>query len=452
MATFQDDRPTAAGQLPETAGARKPSDRTSARRALGGSLVGSTIEWYDFFIYGTAATLVFGPQFFPSGSGVASTLAAFASFAVGFIARPFGGIVMGHFGDRIGRKSMLVLSLGLMGTATVAIGLLPNYAAIGVWAPILLVALRFVQGFGVGGEWGGAVLMATEHAPKGKAGLYGVAPQLGVPAGVMIANLAFLAVSGLTSEGAFEQWGWRIPFLASGVLIAVALWIRLGVHESPTFENVRERGQVVRIPLFEVVRSHARSVFLAAGTFIASNAIGIVWLTFVLTYGSNELGIDRTTMLTVVVLSCPVWMAGQALGAYWSDFVARRVVYIRAALLLLVVSLVFFPLIDTGSLPLVVVAMLLMAFAVGVPAGPQSALFAELFPAHLRYSGASAAYQIGAILGGGIAPMIVTALYARYDSSWAITVYFVVVGLVSIASILMLRVDPASQQLRERRS
>ncbi|WP_262402859.1 MFS transporter [Actinomadura sp. CNU-125] len=238
--------PGAPGGAPAAPGAAPGKMPGAAKRAVMGSFVGSTIEWYDFFIFGTAASLVFGPQFFPSESAVASTLAAFATFAVGFIARPVGGVLMGHFGDRIGRKSMLVLSLGLMGSATVAMGFLPNYDAIGVWAPILLVTLRFLQGFGVGGEWGGAVLMATEHAPRGKAGLYGVAPQLGVPAGVLLANLAFLLITNVVPDGDFKQWGWRIPFLLSATLIALAMWIRLGVLESPEFEAAKSDGDVVR--------------------------------------------------------------------------------------------------------------------------------------------------------------------------------------------------------------
>ncbi|MFF5260530.1 MFS transporter [Actinomadura viridis] len=420
----------------------------SARRAVAGSFVGSTIEWYDFFIFGTAASLVFGPQFFPSESSVASTLAAFATFAVGFVARPVGGALMGHFGDRVGRKSMLVLSVGLMGAATVAMGLLPNYASIGVWAPILLVTLRFLQGLGVGGEWGGAVLMATEHAPRGRAGLYGAAPQLGVPAGVLLANLAFLLITNVVPEDDFQQWGWRIPFLLSATLIALAMWIRLGVLESPEFEATKRDGNVVSAPMLEVLRTHWRSVFLAGGTFIAANGIGIVWLTFVLKYGTDELGFTRGTMLAMVVAACPVWMLGMALSAYYSDFVPRRTVYIQASVLLLVVSLLFFLTLDTASLPLAVIAMLALAFTLGTAGGPQSALFAELFPPHIRYSGASFAYQVGAILGGGIAPFIATALFSRYGSSWAITTYFLVVAVISLGSIVLLKAGPQARRAR----
>src|SRR4051794_34668475 len=244
------------------------SARKGVRRAVASSFVGTAIEWYDFFIYGTAAALVLGPQFFPTGSDLAATLAAFATLAVGFVARPVGSAVMGHFGDRTGRKSMLVVSMLLMGAATVGIGLLPTYDAIGVWAPILLVTLRFVQGIGVGGEWGGAVLMATEHAPRGKAGLYGSAPQMGVPAGVVLANVVFLLCTQSMSEQQFLSWGWRVPFLVSVVLIAVAMWIRLGVMESPAFRAVAQEGRVARVPLLEVLTRSWRTVLLAGGTFI----------------------------------------------------------------------------------------------------------------------------------------------------------------------------------------
>src|SRR4051794_4066368 len=253
-------------------------DQRSVRRAVAGSFVGTAIEWYDFFIYGTAAALVLGPQFFPADSELAATLAAFATLAVGFLARPFGGAIMGHFGDRSGRKSMLVVSMLLMGTATVGIGLLPTYATIGVWAPILLVLLRFVQGIGVGGEWGGAVLMATEHAPRGRAGLYGSAPQMGVPAGVVLANVVYLMCTGLMSEEQFLAWGWRVPFLLSTTLVAVALWIRMGVVESPAFRAAVTEQRITRVPLVEVVTRSWRTVVLAGGTFIATNGIAYVFM------------------------------------------------------------------------------------------------------------------------------------------------------------------------------
>ncbi|WAM13530.1 MFS transporter [Rhodococcus sp. JS3073] len=409
-----------------------------ARRAVLSSFVGTAIEWYDFFIYGTAAALVIGPQFFPGASTFAGTLAAFATFAVGFIARPIGGVVMGHFGDRIGRKSMLVLSLTMMGVATVGIGLLPNFEVIGVAAPILLVALRFVQGIGVGGEWGGAVLMATEHAPEGKRGLYGAAPQMGVPAGVIMANVVFLAVTQLLSDDAFQTWGWRVPFLMSAVLVGVAMWIRLGVFESPAFAEAKESDTIVKMPIVEVLTRNWRTVLLAAGTFIATNGIAYVFMVYVLTYGTKELGYSRATMLTLLIVACPVWMAGMAVSAWRSDVLGRRRVYTWSSIALVIVAAVFFPLIDTASIPVMLLAMIVMAAVLGTTAGPQSALFAELFPAHIRYSGASLGYQIGAILGGGLAPFMATWLFGAFGSSTAITAYFVVIAVVSLVSILLL--------------
>ncbi|WP_448624385.1 MFS transporter [Geodermatophilus sp. URMC 64] len=412
--------------------------RRSVRRAVAGSFIGTAIEWYDFFIYGTAAALVLGPQFFPSDSHLAGTLAAFATLAVGFVARPVGGAVMGHFGDRTGRKSMLVVSMLLMGTATVGIGLLPTYDAIGGWAPILLVALRFIQGIGVGGEWGGAVLMATEHAPRGKAGLYGAAPQMGVPAGVVLANVVFLLCTQTMSEQQFLSWGWRVPFLLSVVLIAVALWIRLGVVETPAFQKVAQEDRVRSVPLLEVLTSSWRTVLLAGGTFIATNGIAYVFMVYVLSYGSTELGFGRGTMLALLIAACPVWMLGMGLSAYLSDVVGRRRVYVASSVALLVVSAVFFTLLDTGALPVMLAAMLALAFVLGCTVGPQSALFAELFPAHVRYSGASLGYQVGAILGGGIAPFLATWLYAQFGTTVAISAYFVTVSLISLASTLVL--------------
>ncbi|MFX1758419.1 MFS transporter [Rhodococcus sp. As11] len=416
----------------------------AARKAALGSFVGTAIEWYDFFIYGTAAALVLGPQFFPGSSEVAGTLAAFATLAVGFIARPIGGVVMGHFGDRIGRKSMLVVSLLLMGFATVAIGVLPNYAAIGVAAPILLVALRFIQGLGVGGEWGGAVLVATENAPAGKRGLYGAAPQIGVPAGVLLANLVYLPLTAFLSEETFNAWGWRIPFLASAVLVFVAMWIRLGLEESAEFKAAKDAPAAEeKLPILEVLTQHWKTVLLAGGTFIATNGIAYAYMVYVLKYGEATLGFSKTTMLALLIASCPFWMAGMAFAAWRSDLVGRRTVYIRSSAALVVAAALFFPLMDTALLPVMLLAMVGLGFTLGCCAGPQSALFAELFPAKIRYSGASLGYQVGAILGGGLAPMVATSLFAATGTSMSITGYFVLIALISLVSILLLRVPSA---------
>ncbi|MEX0428514.1 MFS transporter [Nocardioides sp. DS6] len=419
-----------------------PSARASARRAVLCSFVGTAIEWYDFFIYGTAAALALGPLFFPSSSSAAGTLLAFATYAIGFAARPIGGIVMGHFGDRIGRKSMLIVSMLLMGLSTVAVGCLPTYAAIGAWAPLLLVACRFVQGLGVGGEWGGAVLMATEYAPKGKRGLYGVAPQLGVPVGVLVANVTFLVITRATSDAQFLSWGWRLPFLLSFVLVGIAFWIRLGVMESPEFRAVAAKHEVRTVPIVEVLTTGWHKVLLAAGSFIATNGVANVFMVFLLSYGTGTLGHSRDTMLFLLIASVPAWMLGMALSAHYSDRLGRRTVYVGAAVGLLVVSAVFFLMIDTGSIPVMVVAEELMAFFLGLTVGPQSAVFAELFPAAIRFSGASLAYQVGAILGGGLAPIIATALFDRFHNSASVTGYCVAASVVSLlCSAVLLRRD-----------
>ncbi|MDQ4111766.1 MAG: MFS transporter, partial [Actinomycetota bacterium] len=288
------------------------------------------------------------------------------------------------------------------------------------------------------GEWGGAVLMATEHAPKGKAGLYGVAPQLGVPAGVILANGVFLVCTQLTSEEQFLAWGWRVPFLLSFVLVFIAMWIRLGVMESPAFQAVANGREVARVPLLEVLTTSWRTVLLAGGTFIATHGIANVFMVFALSYGTEGLGYSRATMLTLLIGACPFWMLGMTLSAYWSDVVGRRRVYVVAAVALVVVSAFFFTLFDTGSVPLMQVAMIMLALVMGATVGPQSALFSELFPAHVRYSGASLAYQIGAILGGGIAPFVATWLYSDYGTTQAITGYFLVVGTLSLACTVVL--------------
>uniref|UniRef100_UPI0035E22CDB MFS transporter n=1 Tax=Janibacter limosus TaxID=53458 RepID=UPI0035E22CDB len=423
-----------------TVAAGPPASRAHARRAVLGSFVGTAIEWYDFFIYGTAAAPVLGPLFFPGESSVAGTMAAFGTYAVGFVARPVGGVVMGHFGDRVGRKSMLVIAMLLMGTATVAVGLLPTYAQIGVWAPILLVLCRFIRGLGVGGEWGGAVLMATEYAPKGKRGLYGVAPQLGVPVGVLLANLTFFTITSVTTTEQFLARGWRLPFLFSFLLIGAAMWIRPGVMESPEFRAVAAKNEVRQAPIVEVLSKSWRKVLLAAGSFIATNGVANVFMVFLLSYGTAELGFSRDTMLFALIASVPLWMLGMALSAHYSDVLGRRTVYVGAAVGLLVVSAVFFPMVDSGSLPVLVVAEMLMAFFLGLTVGPQSAVFAELFPAAVRFSGASLAYQVGAILGGGLAPIIATRLFDSFGTSAAVTGYCVAASLISLTcSAVLLR-------------
>jgi metabolite-proton symporter len=408
-----------------------PSAGADARRVALASAVGTTIEWYDFFIYGTAAATVFGPQFFPQVSERAGTLASFATFAVGFIARPLGGVVMGHYGDRAGRKFMLVWSLLLMGSATLAIGLLPTYARIGMWAPALLVTLRFVQGFALGGEWGGAVLMSVEHAPEEKRGLFGSVVALGLPAGIILSNLVFLAVSTIVEPAQFTAWAWRVPFVASAVLVAVGLWVRLGVAESPVFAAaVRDRA-IRRLPVLDVMRSHGVTVLLAAGTYLSISTLGYVVLVYFVTHATRQLGLSLPVTLVLIVASALIFAASIALFARWSDRIGRRRLLQGGLGALVLWSLVFFPLADTKAVPLVLLSLAGMLFVQGAYVGPQPALFSELFPTAVRYSGASLSLTLGTLLGGAIAPTIATALFDASGTSRPITIYITAMATLS---------------------
>lgn len=406
------------------------------RRVVTASMLGTAVEWYDFFVYGAAAALVFGPQFFPAFSPVAGTLAAFSTFAIGFVGRPLGGALLGHFGDRLGRKSVLVLSLFVMGVATFAIGLLPTYSAIGVWAPILLVLLRFLQGMAVGGEWAGAVLMAVEHAPANRRGFYGSFPQMGVPLGLVLSNVVFLAIATTLSDDQFATWGWRVPFLLSAVLVAVGLFIRLRVSESPYFTQVQERGSTRRAPVVDVLRDHKRAVLLAGGSFIATNTIGYIFIAYVLSYATSVLGMEKPRVLWMLIAASVVWLAAIGPFARLSDAVGRRTVFLSGIVLMALASVTFFPLLNTTATIPMLLALVLVALGLACAYGPQAALFAELFPTEIRTSGASLGYQIGAVLGGGLAPIVATALYEAAGSAVWVAVYMVAVCVMSIAAVV----------------
>jgi len=395
------------------------------------SAVGTTVEWYDFFIYGTAAATVFGPQFFPQVSEVAGTLAAFATFGIGFIARPLGGVVMGHYGDRIGRKGMLVWALLLMGGATMGIGLLPTYATIGAWAPVLLVTLRFVQGFALGGEWSGAVLMSVEHAPEGRRGVFGSIVAFGLPAGIILSNLVFLVASTAVPAAEFTAWAWRIPFVASGLLVAVGLWVRLGIAESPVFAQAVATHGARRMPVVDVLRSSGATVLLAAGTYLAISSLGYIVLVYFITYATRQLGLMLPVTLTLVMIAAAVCAPSLVLAAHWSDRVGRKRLMRWGLGALVLWSLVFFPLLDTKSLPLIAVAVVGMLFVQGFYLGPQPAVMSELFPTALRYSGSSLAVTLASVCGGAVAPLVATYLFDLTKTSSLITVYMVAVSIVS---------------------
>lgn len=406
------------------------------RRILAACFVGATIEWYDFFIYGAAAALVFAPQFFPNVSPLAGTLAALATFSVGFIARPLGGAVMGHFGDRIGRKPMLILTLGIMGVSTLLIGLLPNYESIGIAAPILLVVLRLLQGFGVGGEWGAAVLMAVEHAPPRQRAVYGAFPQMGIPAGIVLSVLAFIAVGSWMPSADFQSWGWRIPFLLSAILIIVGFIVRLTISESPVFQKMEKSHQIARSPLTAVIVEHPMALIAGTATIIGSTTLGYLVLVYMPSYGTSVLKMPRNVMLDFTLLAAVIWFLTTLLFAYFSDRFTVRRVYLAAAAVGILWAIPFFILVDSKSIPAMTVAYSVTAVVIAAMLGAQSALIASLFPPAMRFSGISIVANVGAILGGGIAPLIATSLYAAYGTSTAIAVYVGAMVLISFLGTL----------------
>lgn len=413
----------------------KPSD---IRRVVIASFIGTTIEWYDFFLYGIAAALMFNKLFFPTLELQQGTMAAFTTYAVGFFARPVGGIVFGHFGDKIGRKSMLVTTLMLMGVATILIGLLPTYDQIGVWAPMLLVTLRFVQGFGVGGEWGGAVLMAVEHGGAGKRGFYASWVQAGVPVGLLLANAVYMLVSSSMDEAAFSAWGWRVPFLLGVLLLGVGMFIRLKIMESPVFTEAQARAGTAapKIPILAVLRDHPRNVLLAMGARFAENAFFYIFTVLILSYGSQQLGMAKTSLLNAVLIGSAVQLFVIPMFGALSDRVGRRPVYLGGALFLAAFAFPFFWMIETRQPVLVVTAVAIGLIGHAAMYGPQAAFFSELFGTRVRYSGASLGYQLASPLAGGLAPLIATALLEKFSGqSWPVVVYLLIMAAITLISV-----------------
>lgn len=407
--------------------------RSSMKTVVTASFVGTAIEWYDFFLYGTAAALVFGQLFFPGFDDAAGLLAAFATFAVGFAARPIGGLIFGHFGDRVGRKRMLILSLLIMGVGTFAIGLLPTYDAIGVWAPVLLVLMRILQGIGIGGEWGGAVLLTVEHSPTGKRGFYGSFPQMGVPAGLLLSTGVFALVRWATTEEAFLAYGWRIPFLLSAVLVLVGYFVRQKVLESPVFAQVKTSKTESRKPLIDVVKAYPKQLLIGAGMRAAENVIFPIFTVFVLSYGAG-LGISEVTLLTGVIISSVVGLVSIPFWGALSDRYNRRGVYMAGAVFSTLFAFPFFWLVSTGTAALIWLAILLgVNVGHNLMYGPQATIFAELFGTKVRYSGVSIVYQITSVFAGGLAPLIATALLAANDGDPAlVAAYVAAVSLVAV--------------------
>ncbi|GII23982.1 MFS transporter [Planosporangium mesophilum] len=409
---------------------------SSLRKVIVASLVGTSLEWYDFFLYGSAAALVFNKLFFPTFEPLVGTLLAFTTYAVGFIARPIGGAIAGHYGDRVGRKNVLVVTLVLMGVATFLVGLLPTYGSIGVAAPVALVALRFLQGLGLGGEWGGAVLMSLEHGAEGRRGLAASWPQVGVPMGNLLAAAVLWLMSALVPGDAFLSWGWRVPFLLSGALIAVGLWIRLQITESPLFAEVEQAGAKARLPIVDVFRQHPRELLVAIGARIGTDVAFYTFSLFILAYVTGTLGLPRTTALTAVLVGSACQLVLIPLFGALSDRVGRRPVYLAGAVGAAVWVFAFFALLDTKSFPAIVLAAVVALACHAAMYGPQAAFVAELFSTRLRYSGASLGYQIAGVLGGALAPIISVALVGRYHSALAVCLYVVAALLITLVALL----------------
>ena len=414
---------------------------TNMRKVALTSLAGTSIEWYDFFLYGTAAAIIFPLAFFPQDlPPMVLLIISFSTFAVGFIARPLGGIVFGHFGDRVGRKRTLVVALMMMGVATTLIGLLPTYDSIGLAAPLCLVLLRFIQGLAVGGQWGGAMLLVTESAPADKRGWYGAYAQAGAPMGVILANLAFISVSASMSDEAFLAWGWRLPFIASILLIAISLYIQLRMEDTEAFKALQaeqaaspQHAVAQRSPVFEAMRRYPRRILLAAGAFLSVQVTFYILIAFVIAYGLNSPTVDltRDELLVSVLVAAAIMMPAQFYFSGLSDRVGRKQIYRWGAILTGIWGFAIFPLVDTGMPIMITLAVTMGMVLLGMQYGPQAAYFTELFATEVRYSGASLGYQIGAILGGALAPTIAVLLWQELGIIY-VSVYILVAALLTL--------------------
>jgi metabolite-proton symporter len=420
-----------------------PVDRRALPRVVLASLVGATIEWYDFFLYGAAAALVFNTLFFPDADPLVGTLLAFGTYALGFLARPIGGIVFGHFGDRIGRKKLLMVSLVLMGLATVGIGLLPTYAQIGVWAPILLVIMRLIQGFAVGGEWGGAVLLVAEYGTAKGRGFWTSWPQVGVPAGNLLAAGVLALLAGVQSDEDFESWGWRVPFLLSAVLVAFGYWIRSSIAETPIFleaqRRAAEKKEAQRAPAIEAVRRHPRGLLLGMGLRLGENVTYYVLTAFSLTYATEIVGMDRSVILNAVLVAAAAQVIMLPLWGALSDRIGRRPVLAVGIVGSAIWAFAFFRLLDTGATGNVVIAMVVGLVLHGAMSGPEAAFISEMFTTPVRYSASSIAYQLSSILAGSIAPIIALQLFRSTGSSTPIAIYLLGTCLVSLLAVYLAR-------------
>lgn len=419
------------------------------RRILIASLVGSSIEWFDYFLYGTVSALVFNQLFFVNEDPTIGLLLSYASFALAFFIRPFGGVIFSHIGDRIGRKKTLVLTLSLMGVATFGMGLLPTYQAVGIWAPILLITLRLVQGLGIGGEWGGALLLAVEYAPAEKRGLFGAIPQMGVTIGMLLGTIA-LSIMTLLPENAFITWGWRIPFIFSALLVFFGLWIRKGIDETPSFKKVKESGEVPKLPIVETLKNYWREVLIAVGAKVVETAPFYIFSTFVVSYATSNLGFSRTATLTAVMIATIITTILIPFMGKLSDTIGRKKLFIGGTVGMALFAFPYFWLLQQKSVPLLIVATVI---GLGVIWAPITAvlgtMFSEIFDAKIRYTGITLGYQIGAALAGGTAPLVATALLNRFDNSYVpVAIYIIFASVLSLAAIWAVK-DRSNQKLDE---
>jgi MHS family shikimate/dehydroshikimate transporter-like MFS transporter len=415
------------------------SEHSKMRSVVFASCLGTIIEWYDFLIYATAAALVFNKAFFPTFDPLAGTLAALGSYAVGFLARPLGGALFGHFGDRLGRKSMLVLTLFIMGISTFLIGLLPTYESIGVLAPILLILLRIVQGIGLGGEWGGASLIVLEHAPADKRGLYASFVQIGFPIGLVLASLAFVLATKL-SNADFMAWGWRVPFLISIVLLAIGTFVRARVPETPVFEGLKAAGGLSKNPVGEAVAKNAKTFLIAVGLKLSEVSWVYMLTVFVVVYATTKLAIPRQTMLDAVLCAALFELISLPFFGWLSDRIGRRPMYIMGALFTIAFAFPLFWLLESKSIALIFTAVIIaMNFGHGMMFGPESAYFPELFGARVRYSGASFGFQVSAALGGGFSPIIATALVGYFGGTTGVSIMMIGLALITLTAALLAR-------------
>lgn len=427
-------------QTPTSATAA-PMQKTNQRRVAFAAVIGTTIEWYDYFTYSTAAALVFAHLYFaPAGEGIGQML-AFATIGISFLFRPLGAFLSGHFGDRLGRRAILVVTLVTMGVATALIGLIPTYETIGVTAPILLILLRIIQGLSAGGEWGGAALLAVEHADVGKRGRAGSYPQLGVPLGMLLSSGVIALMTGVISPGeAFMEWGWRIPFLLSVVLIGVGYWVRRAVEDTPVFQEMNAETAKRKAPILVLLKKHLPLVLVAALIFAGNNASGYMTTGgFVTKYATDPVGFDQTDVLLAITFGSFVWLVSTAASGVLADRIGRVKTYVIGFIILIVTSFPLFWLIDTGNLGLLYLALGIFSIGLGLSYGPQAALYVELFPASIRFSGVAISYALGAVIGGAFAPTIAQGLLQATGTTASVSLYLLVMAGISLLAVSLVR-------------